>query len=130
MTAGKPISVRSKTHFTELVNSDAVIVTVIMFTATWCRPCQSCYPELNRLAQVYKDDVCFATVDVDQNEEIVQMCKVRAFPTWMFIYNGKQIDFSIGAGMDLVEDKLRYHLKDIKKKEKDEDLKKEATEEK
>ncbi len=128
--SGKLISIRNKAHFSEIVNSESSLISVIMFTATWCRPCQTCYPELNRLSRVYRDDVTFATVDVDEHEEIVHMCKVRAFPTFMFIQNGKQIDFSIGAGMDLVEDKIRHHLNEIKKKDREDDLKKGKEEEK
>lgn len=121
MSSGKPVSIKSKEQFKEVVNSSLTPLVVVMFTATWCRPCQQAYPEVRRQAITYKDDVVFATVDVDENEEIVQMCKVRAFPTFMFINEGKQLDFSIGAGMDLVEDKIRHHLVEIKKREREEE---------
>lgn len=122
------MQVRSKAHFKEIVNSDLVDLNIIMFTATWCRPCQSCYDQVNRLAKVYRDNVQFALLDVDELEEIVHLCKVKAFPTFMFISRGQQIDFSIGAGMDLVEDKIRYHLKEIRQRVRAEDLKQEKAE--
>ena len=109
----KVVSVRNQAHFTELVNQRDVL-TVIMFTAQWCRPCQEAYPEIRRMAAAFGGEVLIATVDADDHQDILQMCRVRAFPTFMIVYNAKQLDFVIGAALGELQEKLRKHLKDLR----------------
>jgi thioredoxin 1 len=108
----KLVPVTSKAHFTELVNTDTL--TCFMFTATWCRPCQQVYPEIRRMATMFGGEVLFATVDGDDLREVVTMCKVRAFPTFMLIRNGKQLDYVVGGDHQAVEEKVKAQLKKIR----------------
>jgi thioredoxin 1 len=108
----KLVAVTSKPHFTELVNTNTL--TVIMFTATWCRPCQNVYPEIRRMATAHGGEVLFATVDGDDLRELVTMCRVRAFPTFMLIRQGKQLDYLVGGDHTELERKVKEQLKKIR----------------
>lgn len=110
--SSKLVSVGSKSHFTSLVNSDTL--TVIMFTATWCRPCQQAYPEVRRMASAFGGEVLFATVDGDELREVVTMCKVRAFPTFMLLRSGQQLDYVIGGNTQELEEKVKAELKKMR----------------
>lgn len=65
---------------------------VIDFWATWCGPCMRLIPELEKMAEKYKDQVIFLKVNADKEKELCGMFNVVALPTVFFIpVNGKPI---------------------------------------
>ena len=55
-------------------------------TAGWCGPCKRIYPEFKRLEEKYLD-ITFAKFDVDKAEELSELLKVRAMPTFFMFKN-------------------------------------------
>ena len=66
---------------------------VIDFTASWCGPCQRIAPVFEALSAEYPQ-ASFAKVDVDENQETAQECKVSAMPTFKG-YREKREVFSV-----------------------------------
>ncbi|MFR7877127.1 MAG: thioredoxin domain-containing protein [Butyricimonas paravirosa] len=65
---------------------------VIDFWATWCGPCMRLIPELEKMAEKYKDQVIFLKVNADKEKELCVMFNIVALPTVFFIpVNGKPI---------------------------------------
>ena len=65
---------------------------VIDFWATWCGPCMRLIPELEKMAEKYKDQVIFLKVNADKEKELCGMFNIVALPTVFFIpVNGKPI---------------------------------------
>ena len=54
-------------EFQQIIASDKP--TFVMFTATWCGPCQRAYPIVEELASTCGEQGKVIKVDVDANEE-------------------------------------------------------------
>ncbi|MBO1734514.1 MAG: thioredoxin [Coprobacter sp.] len=58
---------------------------LVDFYATWCGPCKALGPVLEELAGKYKDKIYIYKVDVDKEEELSDIFKIRTVPTLLFI---------------------------------------------
>lgn len=57
---------------------------VIDFHAVWCGPCQALGPRLEELSGQYAGKVDFYAVDVDREEELASLFRIRTVPTVLF----------------------------------------------
>lgn len=71
--------------------------TVVDFYATWCGPCKTIAPILQRLEAKYAGRVDFVRVDVDRNNALAAEWEIEAVPTLLFAADGKVVERSIGA---------------------------------
>lgn len=58
---------------------------LIDFYASWCGPCQRLAPIIDELAEEYEGKVDIYKVDVDKEEELARLFKVRSIPTLVYI---------------------------------------------
>lgn len=112
--SGHLVVVKSASHFSELVNDDSGAVLCCMFSTEWCGPCQKIYPEIRRLAMAFRGEMVLATIDADDHGELVHSCRVRAFPTFMWVYKGKQLGFHVGADVETVKLKSRDFIQVVR----------------
>lgn len=76
--------------------SKADKIVVIDFWASWCGPCISLLPEMEKMAEKYKDRVIFCKVNADNEKELCNVCSVQVLPTLLFIAPGEQPITEIG----------------------------------
>ena len=83
---------------------------MIDFWATWCGPCMKLIPEMEKLAEKYKDRVIFLKVNADKEKELCTMFNVNALPTLFFIPVGGKPIIEVGAIPEkfeqIIEEKL------------------------
>lgn len=70
---------------------------IIDFYATWCGPCKTTAPIIERLARKYKGQIDFYKVDIDQERELAQIFGIRSIPTFLFIPMKGQPTAQMGA---------------------------------
>ena len=70
---------------------------VVDLWATWCGPCKKIAPDVEALAEEYKDQVIIGKCDVDDNDELTGKFGVRNIPTVLFIKDGEVKDKTVGA---------------------------------
>lgn len=66
-------------------------ITLVDFYATWCGPCRTMGPIIDRVKQVLRDRVSIIKYDIDdpQNERIVLEHNIRSVPTIVLYRAGK-----------------------------------------
>lgn len=80
---------------------------LVDFWATWCGPCKTLGPLLEKLAADYNGAFLLAKVDVDQEQELGTAFQIRSVPTVMLVKGGQLVDGFPGA---LPEAQLREFL--------------------
>jgi len=81
---------------------------LVDFWATWCGPCKTLGPVLEKLATDYNGAFLLAKVDVDAEQELAAAFQIRSVPTVMLVKDGQLVDGFPGA---LPEGQLREFLK-------------------
>ena len=79
------------------------------FTASWCQPCQRVYPDIIKIIkELNTNKVLFYKIDIsdDDNNEIVEKCKVESVPTFMLLKERTFINKFLGADSEGFESLL------------------------
>ncbi len=74
-------------------NSDKPVL--VDFWAAWCGPCQMLGPVLEELDKE-TDEVLFAKVNVDEEQDLAMTYKVASIPTLLLFKDGKLANRSVG----------------------------------
>mmetsp|Transcript_7167 Transcript_7167/g.10660 ORF Transcript_7167/g.10660 Transcript_7167/m.10660 type:complete len:170 (-) Transcript_7167:208-717(-) len=71
------IDFKPEYEWDKLIGSDKI--TIVRFTASWCKPCKRVEPVFYELANIHKSHR-FVTVDVDDNDELYQSLGIVGIP--------------------------------------------------
>lgn len=93
---------------TDVLQKSLQTPVLVDFWATWCGPCRTLGPVLEKLAGEYNGAFVLAKVDVDREQELGAAFQIRSVPTLMLLKGGQIVDGFPGA---LPERELREFLK-------------------
>ena len=87
---------------------------IFYFTASWCKPCQSIYPDLLKIIEkldnqkilMYKIDI-----DEDNNNEICEKCNIKSVPTFLLFRNRSLLSNTSGANIKNVIQMINNNCK-------------------
>jgi len=92
---------------TEVLQASLSTPVLVDFWATWCEPCKTLGPMLEKLAAEYNGAFRLGKVDVDKQQELAGMFGIRSIPTVILVKDGQVLDGFSGA---LPEGQLREFL--------------------
>jgi thioredoxin len=80
--------------FEETISSDGIVF--VDFWADWCGPCKSFAPIFEAAAEKH-DDISFAKVDTEAEQQLAGALAIRSIPTLMIFRDGIQLFSQAGA---------------------------------
>ncbi|HEY8230103.1 MAG TPA: thioredoxin [Rhodanobacteraceae bacterium] len=93
---------------TDVLQASLQTPVLVDFWATWCGPCKTLGPILEKLAGEYAGAFRLAKIDCDKEQQLAGMFGVRSIPTVVLIQGGQIVDAFSGA---LPESQVREFLK-------------------
>ena len=91
----------------DVIRASLETPVLVDFWATWCGPCKSLGPVLEKLAAEYNGAFRLAKIDVDKEQQLAAAFQIRSVPTVMLVKDGQLVDGFPGA---LPEGELRQFL--------------------
>ena len=79
----------------EVLNSDQPVL--VDFWATWCGPCRTIAPTIEKIAADYDGRAKVVKLDVDNNPQTAMKYGIRSIPSLLFFKDGKPVDQMVGV---------------------------------
>ena len=91
------LEITPQTFEKEVVQRSLETPVLVDFWATWCGPCKTLGPVLEKLAGEYAGAFVLAKIDIDRNAELADMFGVQSVPTVVLVSGGQVVDGFVGA---------------------------------
>jgi putative thioredoxin len=91
------IDVTDATFQTEVIHRSAEVPVVIDLWATWCGPCRTLSPIIEKVVDATDGKVVLVKVDVDQNPGVSRAFQVQSIPAVYAMKDGQIVDGFLGA---------------------------------
>jgi thioredoxin 1 len=90
-----PVMELDDNNFAEKVENAQGLVLVDFF-ATWCGPCQAMKPIFHQFAAERREQMKFASLDVDQGTATARKYQIEAIPTLVLFRDGQKVAERVG----------------------------------
>ena len=69
---------------------------IVDFNAEWCGPCQAQAPIIEEAAEAMGDSCKFASVNIDDEDELAEQYEIASIPCLILFRDGKEVDRKVG----------------------------------
>ncbi|MEM1397912.1 MAG: thioredoxin domain-containing protein, partial [Pseudomonadota bacterium] len=91
------IDVTIETFERDVLEASMTKPVVVDFWATWCGPCKSLTPVLEKVTKAAGGAVTLAKVDIDKNQMLASQLRIQSVPTVYGFFQGRPVDGFQGA---------------------------------
>jgi len=91
------IDITESNFLQEIIEASHNTPVLVDFWATWCEPCKSLMPILEKLADEYAGQFRLAKVEIEQEPNLATQFAVRSVPTVKMVVNAEIVDEFTGA---------------------------------
>lgn len=91
----------------DVIEGSKAALVLVEFGASWCGPCKTLTPMLEKIARGSGGAVRLCKIDIDRNQQIAQQMGVQSVPSVFAFINGRPVDGFAGA---LPEQQIRAWL--------------------
>ena len=81
----------------DVIDASMKALVLVDFWATWCGPCKTFTPIIERVAATYPGRVSLVKIDIDKNQTIAAQLRVQSVPTVYAFLQGQPVDAFAGA---------------------------------
>lgn len=81
--------------FNEILEENNFVV--VKFGATWCTPCRTIDPIIERVGKQFEAKAKVVSIDVEDEPDLATRYKIRNIPTILYFKNGEIKDKSVGS---------------------------------
>ena len=85
------------TFMADVIDASKTSPVIVDFWATWCGPCRTLRPALEKAVKEAKGAVKLVKVDIDKNPQIASQLRVQSIPTVYAFVDGQPVDGFQGA---------------------------------
>jgi putative thioredoxin len=85
------------TFMADVIETSKEVPVIVDFWATWCGPCKTLGPMLEKAVTEAKGKVRLVKIDVDRNQRIAAQLRIQSIPTVYAFWNGQPVDGFQGA---------------------------------
>ena len=101
----------NETNINDVLQHSMQTPVLLDFWATWCEPCKTLGPILEKIANEYQGKLILAKIDADASPAIAQQLGVRGLPTLKLIVQGQLVNELTGAQPEAtIREMLEPHL--------------------
>ena len=81
----------------DVIKASMTVPIVVDFWATWCGPCKTLTPLLERLVLQAGGRVRLVKIDIDKNQDLAAQLRIQSVPSVYAFFGGRPVDAFVGA---------------------------------
>jgi putative thioredoxin len=87
----------TKSFANDVIKESMTVPVIVDFWATWCGPCKTLTPLLEKLVRQANGRVRLVKIDIDRNQDLAAQLRIQSVPTVYAFVGGRPVDAFVGA---------------------------------
>src|SRR5215469_6757599 len=81
----------------DVLEASRTVPVIVDFWATWCGPCKTLQPIIEKVVKAANGKVKLVKIDIDKNQMLAQQLRIQSIPAVYAFFGGRPVDGFMGA---------------------------------